>query len=398
MMMRIKIDWKYISVAILGLFFLLPGCMEEKLNPNHATVIVQVKAPEGLVCDLSGIQVQLQHTQLTVGYTAVTDQEGKARFDVEYGFYRAQAQYDYTTEYKSVVINASSESFIVSNADEHYVEMESVYPRSEQLVFKEIYYSCCKGADGKNYLKDQYLIIYNNSSDVAYLDSICIGFLDPMNASSSPKGWEGLPYLPVYNFMWMFPGAGTDHPLQPGEQAVVGINGINHIALGNTNSVDLSKEGYWAMYDEKANLTNQSVPAPGVVCMQNIWKFAGTAATCSTISPAWIMWKINNMSVDEFLEKYLVKHPINITSNTRYMTVPVEWVYDGVECFRDADCVKRLPAAIDNGFSVLPEGIGSGYSVHRVKNEQLSTPERTVYMDTNDSSKDFVKQIPSLKN
>ncbi|MGL4293315.1 MAG: DUF4876 domain-containing protein [Bacteroidales bacterium] len=371
--------------------------MKEKMDANHATVIVQVVAPEGLMCDLDSVSVELNHTQLPVSYTALTDASGKARFDVEYGFYRAKASFKYTNEMREGVLNASSSMIVVNNNREKYIEMEAAYPRNEQLVFSEIYYSCCKGADGKNYLKDQYLKICNNSPEVAYLDSICIGFLDPMNASQSLKGWEGLPYLPIINFMWMFPGTGKDLPLQPGQEIVVGVNAINHIALGNTQSVDLSKDGYWAMYDEKANLTQQSPPAPGVKCMLNVWKYRGSSSLSSTNSPAWIMWKLPDMSMEHFLNNYIMNHPTNTTSTSLYVTVPVEWVYDGVECFERPGYVKRLPASIDNGHTSLNASIGSGLAVHRKVDEKLSGPERIVYMDTNNSSEDFIVKKPSLK-
>lgn len=374
----------------------LGGCLQEKIDPNHATIIVQLTGLEGKTCDLSNVEVRLEHTHLPIVYTALTDSIGQAHFDVEFGFYRANAQYKYTAGAKSVLINAASESFIVNEYGDYQVEMESVFPRSEQLIFKEIYYACCIGSNGKNYLKDQYLTIYNNSPEVAYLDGICLGYLDPTNASKSNTGWEGLPYLPILNFMWMFPGDGTDYPLQPGEQAVIGVNAIDHIALGNTNSVDLSKEGYWAFYDVKAGLTAQSVPAPGVKNLINVWKLRGTSCLSSTSSPAWIMWKIQDMTMDEFLNKCTVSHP-NPDKTGTYIGVPVEWVYDGVECFKESGYVKRLPASIDNGHTLLTEGAGSGYSLHRVVDEAESTPERIVYMDTNNSSNDFVKRRPSIK-
>ncbi|MEG1586202.1 MAG: DUF4876 domain-containing protein [Bacteroidales bacterium] len=395
-MIRKKNITGYLLGTILCSLFLLSGCLSEKMDTHNAMILIEVVPPLKQDFNMENITVRLQHTQQPVSYTAVTDKNGIARFEVEYGFYQAQAQYKYQLGYKTLYINASSSSFVVNSRKEQFIKMNSVYPKSEQLVFKEIYYSSCKGATGSNYLRDQYVIIYNNSPETAYLDSVCIGFLDPMNAPSSPKGWEGLPYLPVFNFAWMFPGTGTDYPLQPGEEVVVSVNGINHVALGNTNSVDLSKPGYWAMYDIKANLTNQSVPAPGVSCMQNIWKYVGSSCSFSSVSPAWVMWKIKDIPFDEFLDTYIRKHPVN-NSNTRYLTIPVEWIYDGVECFLKPGYVKRLPPSVDNGYSVLQEGAGSGMSVHRVIDERLSTPKRTVYLDSNDSSQDFIKQKPSLK-
>lgn len=385
---------KQFLVLIFSLL-LYAGCVSEKMEEQHTRVEVRLVFPESMPEVLADIPVSLQNEN-GLQYHSVTDSTGVASFDVEYGFYTASSQYRSKKENIVSVYNGSSDLIRVLTPGIMESKLTYTVSRVSQLVFSEIYYTCCVGNDGKSYLKDQYVKIYNNSSETAYLDSICIGFIDPLNATST-SSWIGRPYIPVYSFAWMFPGSGSELPLAPGEEVVISYNAINHVALGHTNSVDLSKPGYWAMYSLSCNLTKQSVPAPGVRSMTSLWHQGNaTTALGSCKNPGWIMWKIKDMNSATFLNTSIVRHPVN-TTQTTYLAVPTEWIYDGVDCFEKTSNNKRLPSEVDNSYALIPEGIASGFSVHRKIDDELSTDGRLVFRDTNNSSADFVKQLPSLK-
>ena len=283
---------KVIYFLPIVLSLLMSGCVSEKMDDNHAIVRLKVLPPDGVSCSFDDVYVNLQQVNSPIAYRSKANKDGIAEFDVEYGFYKATSQFKEYTIDNVYLMNSASENFCVDNADEQSVEMNTVYSLKSKLIFKEIYYSGCMGKDGKRYMKDPYLIIYNNSSDVTYLDSLCIGSVAPTNAQYSNTGWETVNYVPIFNFMWMIPGSGKDYPLEPGQQVILSFNAINHLALGQTNSVDLSNSD-WAMYDENANLTMQTPPAPGVKKMELWWRYlSATASTGSFISPAWIMWKV----------------------------------------------------------------------------------------------------------
>ena len=84
--------------------------------------------------------------------------------------------------------------------------------------------------------------IYNNSDEIAYLDSLCIGTVNPVTSTSpsnftKPDGslWDE---IPLFMMAWQFPGTGTDYPLQPGK--TLSRNAINHVDIAS-QSVDLSQ-------------------------------------------------------------------------------------------------------------------------------------------------------------
>lgn len=380
------------------LLALFVACSEEPLERYASDVTIRLMLSDSLAVSPEGILVRLQNLQNNLSYSAAADAEGYVRMRVEHGFYSATAQSSYRDLNTLYHLNGAIASFLVAGKEGFSGDMHFAYAKGSQLLFSEIYYTGCIAQDGKNYLKDQYLKIYNNSDQVVYLDGVCIGFIDPMNALTTPSAWVGFDYLPIFNFAWGFPGSGEEHPLQPGREVVVALNAINHLALGQSNSVDLSNPTYWATYSVASNLIQQSPPAPGVSLMHNFWKYgSATSAAASSISPGWIMWRVQGMTMEQFLNSAVKNHPSPTITKT-YLGVPIAWVYDGVECFRDAGSYKRLPATIDNGFAHISEGIASGFSVHRRVDEALSVPGRVVYRDTNNSTEDFVKGEPSLRS
>ena len=57
------------------------------------------------------------------------------------------------------------------------------------LVFKEIYYCGSKPPVGFSYFRDQFYEIYNNSSEVQYLDGVYFAHLYPTNATRKLPVW-----------------------------------------------------------------------------------------------------------------------------------------------------------------------------------------------------------------
>ena len=58
-----------------------------------------------------------------------------------------------------------------------------VASKTSQIVIKEVYCGGCKKDPLEGtYQSDKYVILYNNSEKVAYLDNICFGTVDPYNA------------------------------------------------------------------------------------------------------------------------------------------------------------------------------------------------------------------------
>lgn len=98
------------------------------------------------------------------------------------------------------------------------------------LIFKEIYFAGSKPPVGFAYFRDQFYEVYNNSSEVQYLDGVYFAQLYPTNATRKLPIWDGGTDENVCyaERIWKFPGDGTQYPLQPGESAVIAQFAANH--------------------------------------------------------------------------------------------------------------------------------------------------------------------------
>lgn len=377
----------YPIYTILAIF-LFSGCLkEEKID---TLVRVRIEMPEEFRdITLEGINVKLFNAASGLTYNAPCSADGIAEFYMEYGFYEGVVQHRQSDGNTIHIFNGRLGNIVVSAASDaaDIYRISLTHAEQQKLIIKEIYYSGCKTGDNKNYNKDNYMSIYNNSDETAYLDSICIGFVQPMTSASKTNFLKEdgtlMDLLPVSMMAWQFPGTGKDYPLQPGEEVTIAINAIDHHER-HPQSVDLSRVNF-AFWN--VNLSQQEPPAPGVVPMTQIWKGSGTGYTFVVSGPAFIMFRIEgNASEYASDQKNLMQDPVTHRGLWNLM-IPKEWVIDGIECVMSAaKANKRLTDNVDAGFCYVPAQY-QGMSVHR-KVEGV-VDGRTVYMDTNNSSEDI---------
>ena len=156
--------------------------------------------------------------------------------------------------------------------------------------------------------------------------------------------------------------------------------------------MDLSREGVWAAYADNAGLTKQTPPTtPDKKMLNMLWKTSSmTIWSCSCMDPAVVLFKPRT-SMDEYVRDYITNNPANASDSYEYMKIPYEWVYDGVEVFDADNRNKRLAPSVDAGYVLNASSIGSGTSVCRKVDDALTTTSgSTRYVDTNNSSNDFV--------
>ncbi|RHV98034.1 DUF4876 domain-containing protein [Culturomica massiliensis] len=389
----------YYIFSILTLF-LCTGCLkEEKIDTQ---IRIGIEFPEDFQhISRSGIPVKLYNTASGRYYTSVTNEEGIANLDVEYGFYDAIVQYQLTEEYNTYVFNGRYSDIVLAPGREDINDFYTVpltYALKSNLIIREIYFGGCMTDDGITYSNDNYLAIYNNSEQIAYLDSICLGFVAPITSASKsnfvkPDGTL-MDLLPVAMMAWQIPGSGTDYPLQPGEEVVIAVNAVNHKAR-HTESVDLSHVKF-AFYN--VNLSMQEAPAPGVISLNLIWKGPGEAyGLVPNGGPAMIMFKIPGNATDYASDaSHLMQDPVTHTG-LYHLMIDKEWVVDGIECIQSKSAVyKRLTSNVDAGF-VCQEKLYSGLSVQR-KVEKTADNGQIIYMDSNNSSEDVEVLPASLRN
>lgn len=397
----------FLLIASLNLW----GCMKDLKMDSFtddaisSTITVTVKMPAGYTYSTGDLIVNLVDPSSGLEFSNTTNQSGVAVIKVAPGSYIAKTETKHVASGGVIYIfNGTSNKVRVSPVDPKQVSVNLPLnvSRAGQIVIKEFYYGgCMDPATGKSYAKDQYFILYNNSDQIAYLDSLCVGVVDPYNAPTSGKSSNWVKFgstelrdsLPATSMGWMFPGNGTTNSLQPGEEAVVSLNAINHKA-SVTTSVNLAKAGYWALYDPIMTRM-QSTPEPGVKLLQGFWK-VGTATSyvVSQPSPGLFIYSLGGKTPAQFISTTYTWNPGYATNrNFDCLMVDKNLVLDGVECFRNSTDSKRLRPEVDNGYA-MTDGSGMGQSVHRKIDQNATTAAggRIVYMDTNNSSNDFEKR------
>lgn len=373
-------------------------------------ITVQVKMPEGYPYSVAGLKVTLNDNSAGLTYSGTTNGQGVTQIKVAPGFYTASTETSYRDSGGILYLFNGQYSGIeaLKGSAQKDVEIMLVASKSSQIVIKEFYYGGCFNiSTNKSYSNDQYITLYNNSNQPAYLDSLCIAVVSPFNAPTNgrlsdwvkPGTSELRDSIPATSMVWMFPGTGRDNILDPGKEVILAKNAINH-STSIPESVNLGKPGYWAIYDPIMTF-GQSTPEAGVKLLQGIWKTgSANSFVISITSPGLFIFTLGEKSIEQFILDNFTYAPTSQNLNMACLLVDKDLILDGVECFRNQTDTKRFMSEIDNGFAMTP-GSGQGYSiVRKIDEEETAKAEgRIVYMDTNNSSNDFeVLDHPTLFN
>jgi len=419
---------RFIYISIIAVATILTSCQQELQqlldeNPyleGSKKLNITLVYPQGYESENNGgAEITISNPSNGAIYKLQTNSQGKATIDLQYGFYRLSASDKGTPVSGAIpIFNKSIDQVRLTDTlkGDLNLSVELILSYSGQLIIKELYYSGCVGPDSKTYSYDKYAILYNNSDEVAYLDSVCFATVDPYNAPTSQTPWSYVAAngqtvirdsIPIVEAVWQFPGNGKSHPLQPGEQAVVAINAAIDNTILRPNSVNLNIPGYWVTYNQRyTNASYHPSPGPNLAnhWLDLLWKQGtSTAFVLSNTSPAVVIFRIPVSGAQAFVnDPANRKRKPGSSSSNEYVMIPSAWMLDGVECFDRDTKFKRLPGSVDSGYALLGDGDRNiGKTLHR-KVDALASQKaggRIVYMDTNNSNNDFeIRASQSIKN
>lgn len=256
---------------------------------------------------------------------------------------------------------------------------------ADQVIIKEIYNGGVMKDDGSgNFAMDKNIILYNNCSQVAVINNLCIGMSANYNAeaSSNSKLYKDgnliyTDFIPAINGIWYFPKALT---IQPYSQVVVNIYGAIDNTQTVSNSINYAKEDYYCMYDPtyKGAGTSESnmyynntkyYPSPADVIptshyLKTVKYGQGNAWPMSVTSPAVFIFKTADatpVTYGENVENLWYVPGYEGSPAWACLKVPTDWIIDGVEVFNTeklSDCVKRLTSDVDAGHVNLTNKLG----------------------------------------
>ena len=277
---------------------------------------------------------------------------------------------------------------------------------NDDFIIEEIFFAGTLRSSGLQYYGDSYIKIYNNTDHVLYADGLAF-------CESKFKSTQYFEYTPDIRkdtmtiwSLYVIPGSGTDHPVQPGHSLLLCDTGIDH-RNANPNSFDLSAADFeWydiSTHPEHMDIDSETVP--------NLDKwYCYTESFYVLHNRGFTSYALARIPIDkaQYLKdyKYTYYYTMYLPAGTFPMQqdaykMPNAWIVDGVNCSIEA---KRL-------WNILPPSVDAGWthcgkidkdetryfrSVRR-KLQYLNADGTMHLQDTNNSTEDFNTEcIPSI--
>lgn len=318
-------------------------------------------------------------------------------------FYKAEVKTDAGTSGK---LKGSLENVIIDNKHKSFTIDVHLLLDKNDFIIEEIFFTGTLRESGKQYYGDSYVKIYNNTDHVLYADGIA--FLE--SKFTSTQKYDYKPDIRkdtmTVHAIYVIPGSGKEHPVQPGESLLLCDTGINH-RVANPNSIDLSNADFeW--YDVSSTPSHMDIDSEFV---DNLDKWY-----CYTLSffvlhnRGFRSYAIGRIPVnkEKYLNDYLYSYDYIVTgpSGNYPMTgsaykFPNDWIVDGVNCSVEAERQwNLLPPTIDSGWThcgTIDKDQNRYFKSVRRKMIGLDEKGNRILQDTDNSTDDFNTEcIPSV--
>jgi len=401
-------------------------------------VNVTLQYPENSIQPYEGAKVELVDARASV-FVATTNAKGVAEFTVPAGIYDVRSSATRGDGTWKFHLNGNKSKVVVSPpTTEITLEMKLSKAKAAQIIIKELYCGGCPADQGTGYFhQDKGFILYNNSAEVATIENLAVGMVDPFNAHAPKKDWlkdgkleyDGKGFIPAIHGIWYFQKPIT---IQPYSQIVVNVNGAIDNTKTYSKSVNYANKDYYAMYDPESGYNHERYyPSPSELVPTSHYLKAveygqGNGWPLSTFSPAMFIFQTKGVTPRDYATNVsnIIYAPgaaqTKVNANLR---MPNEWVLDAIEVFNTAFIAKsnkRFPAELDGGSVQMTNKMG--YTLYRNvdKEETEKLPENKgklvygytmgvsagdpsgidaeasikngahiIYMDTNNSTNDF---------
>ncbi|WP_372774213.1 DUF4876 domain-containing protein [Mangrovibacterium sp.] len=389
-------------VLSIGIF----SCSDDEVKLASLTVLVETSADfTGL--DLTGLTVTMTNSVDNSTSSTTTDATGLAMFiNVAPGTYSVACTLALTAEeaseasgyYEEITLNGVENDVNLFGGVESTSTLVLDGKPSSSLIIKEFYYNGANDPMWGVLFKDQFVEIYNNSSEVVYADGLYVASLAPTASGSSANDVAlGLDLTEsVYaDKLTQIPGNGTDYPIQPGECIIIAYDAVDWTNDGANSAftVDLSNadfEMYAVSWLESLGRTGSiwfdvdNVDVTNMNCIYlNIENYGSL-----NFNPTAASIAILNC---ETAPSVLIKDPNSSdTSPIYYIKLNTADIIDGADFLYNGEAAafKRLPTSVDAGFNFVTGNTYTSQSMRR-KVAKVTDDGRKVLMDTNNSTNDF---------
>lgn len=321
-------------------------------------------------------------------------------------FYKADVTYENEGQTVKGLLRGALENVNLTNGIESLTMSVHLLVNKDDFIIEEIFFTGTLRESGKQYYGDSYVKIYNNTDHVLYADGLA--FIESKFVST-----QKYDYTPdirqdtmTVHAIYVVPGTGKEHPVEPGQSMILCDTGINH-QVANPNSFDLSAADFeW--YDVSTSPDNMDIDSETV---ENLDKwYCYTLSIFVLHNRGFRSYALARMQVpkEEYLKKFFYKYEYVVSSpqgnypwSQKAYKLPNSWIVDGVNCSVEAERQWNvLPATIDAGWThcgKIDHDKDRYFKSVRRKMLYLDEEGRRVLQDTDNSTDDFNTEcVPSI--
>ncbi|MDD2961081.1 MAG: DUF4876 domain-containing protein [Muribaculaceae bacterium] len=388
-------------LPILTLLF-VASCSDKDDEPAKYTATINLVLPTEVTSgDITELSVTATNTA-TGAETVVSVAKGSSTAS----FSLLQGIYNFTATGTTANYNLNGVSTSVEVYADKTVSLNLIAGVGSTLIFKEVYFTGVKSY----YFLDAFYEIYNNTSEVQYLDGIIMGVIDAGYAVGTyvaqPSQWMNADgtllrnAYPMTSHVQYFPGSGKDYPVKPYSSVVIAANPIDH-AMRTLNEGDEASPvslqyADWQLYTDNAFPADTKIE--GVPAMEFAWKTWGREMMPATDGQAIIIARLaNNEKVADYVAKAtsIEKHP---SASSTHLMIPADAILDAIDIvpYVSADRFKHIAVKDDAGMAWISGKDGnsnaaySGKSLRR-KVVSITAEGKAIFKDTNNSTNDFIQ-------
>lgn len=443
---------RILILTMLIFSLLIVSCSNDDSNSEYANTIETrfvaslIEGQTDLPIPFEGTTIELTNKLNGNKNTITLDNQGVAIVKLRQGSYSAIARQTLTkeiynkliddtksleekTQDDNITLTANIDEIKIDAAGEVKIAMKMNKTVVGGFVLKQIYYAGSSLTDGAAY-RDQFIEIYNNSSETLYADGLMLALLH--NSSYRSYNEDGPHLLPSKQYDWSksegntgdgnlnndyvyasnlfrIPGNGTQYPVEAGKSIIIAGTAIDHtktyITTDATKLVDPNKtidlsnaefDVYVLDYLKKEfdiDVTNAkyryNLYTVGIGKLEVLNLQSGDLGLRFATDDGIILVDLpKDVNVLSFPK---VKAPKSNDSNM-CVRIPNKFIVDGVQIRNAKDnrvAPRKVPESVDSGNTFVPNGTYSSQALLRKTKYKLSNGRR-VLQDTNNSTEDFV--------
>ena len=321
-------------------------------------------------------------------------------------YYKADVDLGNVDKKEKGILRGSLENVVIDDEHNSFSLDAFLIINKDDFIFEEIFFTGTLRPSAKQYYGDSYVKLYNNTDHVLYADSIAFvesKFVSVLNYGYHPDIREDTMTVQA---IYMIPGNGKDHPVQPGESFTLCDTGIDH-RVANPNSFDLTHSDFeW--YDVSTKPAHMDIDSELVPNLDK-W-YCYTLSFFVLHNRGFRSYAIARMPLDKetYLKKYLYTYeyiiptPVgNFPMKQKAFKIPNDWILDGVNCSVEAEWQWNiLPVTVDGGWThcgTVDYDKTRYFKSVRRKMLGLNEQGHRILKDTNNSTDDFNTEcVPSI--